>query len=105
MSRRIKEFIEVRDFQSLDNLIDQLVEIRDRLPLEAGAEMRMRGDDVFGRKLTISYFREQTAEEAECDARYSDAYLETRERQLAQLQEELAAIAPARRPGRLRAVA
>ena len=105
MSRRIKEFIEVRDFQCLDNLIEQLISIRDQLPTEAGAELRMRGDDVFGRRLTISYFRDQTAEEAECDARYSEAYLQTRERQLAELQEELAAIAPARRPGRLRAVA
>lgn len=105
MSRRVKEFIEVRDFQSLDTLIQQLTEIRDQLPSEAGAEMRMRGDDVFGRKLTISYFREQTAEEAACDARYSDAYLETRERQLAQLQEELAGVERPHRHGRLRAVA
>lgn len=74
MSRRIKEFIEVKDYHSLDALIDRLVEIRDELPQGAEAEMRMRGDDVFGRRLTISYFREQTAEEAACDARYSEAH-------------------------------
>ncbi len=31
----------------------------------------MKGDDVFGRRLSISYFRELTSEEAACEARYS----------------------------------
>ena len=30
-------------------------------------------DDVFGRRLTITYFREQTPEEAELEAKYSNA--------------------------------
>jgi hypothetical protein len=34
--------------------------------------MRLRGDDIFGRKLSISYLRDQTREEAECEARYAD---------------------------------
>ena len=46
----------------------------------------MRGDDVFGRKLSISYFRDQTAEEAECETRYAAAYKEAREKELARLQ-------------------
>ncbi len=105
MSRRVKEFIEIGDRRSLDELIGRLTEIRDQLPPNAEAEMRMRGDDVFGRRLTISYFREQTAEETECDARYADAHIEAKERELARLQEELAELSRQSRHGGLRAVA
>lgn len=73
MNRRVKEFIEISDFASLDELIDQLIAIRENLPDLAEAELRMKGDDVFGRKLSISYLRDQTDEEAECDARYAEA--------------------------------
>ena len=65
MSRRVKEFIEIEDHSSLDDLIAKLIEVRDALPAESEAELRLRGDDVFGRQLSISYFRDQTAEEAE----------------------------------------
>jgi hypothetical protein len=68
MSRRVKDFIEIRDHSSLDALIEKLIEVRDGLPAAAEAEVKMRGDDIFGRQLSISFFREQTAEEAECDA-------------------------------------
>ena len=73
MSRRIKEYVDIMDHASLDDLIRRLVELRENLPEDAGAELRLRGDDIFGRKLSISYFRELTREEAECEARYSDA--------------------------------
>lgn len=89
MSRRVKDFVEIKDHASLDDLIARLVEVRDSLPEEAEAEMRLRGDDVFGRKLCVSYFREQTAEEAECEARYADAHREAKERELSRLQQEL----------------
>ncbi len=73
MSKRVKQYVEIRDYRSLDELIERLVEVRDSLPESAEPEMRMRGDDVFGRQLSISFFREQTAAEAECDARYAEA--------------------------------
>ena len=92
MSRRVKDFTEIGDHSSLDDLIARLVELRDNLPEDSEAELRLRGDDVFGRKLTIAYFREQTAEEAECEARYADAAKETKERELARLQEELGVV-------------
>ena len=72
MSRRIKEYIDIKDHASLDDLIRRLTELREHLPEDAGAELRLRGDDIFGRKLSISYFRELTQEEAECEARYAD---------------------------------
>ena len=107
MSRRVKDFIEIKDQSSLDALIENLIAARDGLPEGAGPEVRMRGDDVFGRRISISYFRDQTAEEAECDARYASAYQESRQRELDRLQGELGVTnaAPDRRSRRLRIVA
>ena len=71
MPRRVKDFIDISEYTSLDDLIRYLETIRDNLPVEHEAELRIRGDEVFGRRLTITYFREQTSDEAELDARYS----------------------------------
>ena len=77
MGRRVRDFIEISDYTSLDSLINTLVAIRDNLPAEAEPELKLRGDDVFGRRLTISYLRELTVEEAECDARYTGGVIES----------------------------
>jgi len=69
--RRVKDFIEISDYTSLETLIRYLEAIRDNLPPEHEAELQIRGDEVFGRRLTITYFREQTPEEADLEARYS----------------------------------
>ena len=108
MARFVREFVEVKDYVSLDGLIQSLIEVRDSLPATTEAEVKMRGDDVFGRQLSISFMRQQTAEEAECDARYANAYRESRERELSKLQEELGVECRAPRPrrsGQLRIVA
>jgi hypothetical protein len=76
MGRRVKDFIEISDYTSLDSLINTLVAIRDNLPADAEPELKLRGDDVFGRRLTISYSRDLTAEEAACDARYTGAVVD-----------------------------
>ena len=89
MGRRVKDFVEIGDLVSLDQLIERLTEIRDGLPDGAEAELRMRGDDIFGRHLCISYMRPQTPEEAACEARYADAVREARHRELERLQAEL----------------
>ena len=106
MSRLVKDFVEIADHMSLDRLIEKLTELRDSLPEGADAELKMRGDDVFGRHLCISFLRPQTAEETACEARYADAYDASRERELNRLQEELG-FCPLPRRGRrnLRAVA
>lgn len=70
MPRRIKDHFEIRDYSSLDEVIGALMALRNRLPADAEPEMKLRGDDVFGRTLMISYFREQTADEAALDRRY-----------------------------------
>jgi len=107
MSRRVKEFVDFEDHVSIDELIDRLTELRDRLPEDAEAELRLRGDEVFGHRLTITYFREQTTEEAEIEKRYSKESREAKERELARLQAELGVVcyaAPGKR-GKLRIVA
>ena len=107
MSRRVKEFVDISEHTSLDELIGKLVAVRDGLPEESEAELRLRGDEVFGRRITISYFREQTAEEAECERKYAEQSKEAKERELQRLQEELGVVcyaAPGKR-GTLRIVA
>ena len=92
MSRRVKEFIEISDFASLDELIVRLEAIRDSLPAFAEAELRLKGDDVFGRKLIISYMRELTDEEAQYDERYADVIRAAQEQALDKLQQELGVV-------------
>jgi hypothetical protein len=69
--RRVKDFIDISEFTSLDDLIRYLETIRDNLPPEHQAELKIRGDEVFGRRLTITYFREQTPEEVELESKYA----------------------------------
>ena len=71
MSRMIKDYVEIGDHASLDSLIARLTEIRDSLPNGAEAEVRLRGDDIFGRHLSIGFLRPLTAEEAACEGRYA----------------------------------
>jgi hypothetical protein len=107
MSRRVKEFVDIGDHVSLDELIEKLAEVRGNLPDDAEAELRLRGDDVFGRRITITYMREQTKEEAECEKRYAEAEKEAKARELERLQAELGVVcyaAPGKR-GKLRIVA
>ena len=92
MSRRVKEFVDITDQVSIDELIQKLVEVREGLPQEAEAELRLRGDDVFGRRITITYFRDQTEEEAECERRYAEAEKEAKARELERLQRELGVV-------------
>ena len=100
MRKRVKDYIEVSDYTSLDRLITTLSAIRDSLPEGAEPELKMRGDDVFGRRLSISYWRELSAEEQAADAKYSPE---------AAAGEEIAALAaklddvPYERPGKRRA--
>jgi hypothetical protein len=73
LPRRVKDFIDISEYTSLDDLIRYLEAIRDSLQPGHEAELKIRGDDVFGRRLTITYFRDQTPEEADLDAKYASA--------------------------------
>ena len=107
MNRRVKEFVDISDHVSLDDLIQKLTEVRDNLPDDPNAELRLRGDEIFGHRITISYFRAQTDEEAEFERRYAEQSREAKEQELARLQQELGVVcyaAPGKR-GKLRIVA
>ena len=92
MPRRVKDFIEISDYTSLETLIRYLETIRDNLPAEHEAELKIRGDEVFGRRLTITYLRDLTPEEVERETRYTgdssadgDAAIERLRRKLDQV--------------------
>jgi len=107
MSRRVKEFIEIEDHSSLDELIARLADVRASLPEDCEAELKLRGDDVFGHRITIAYLRDQTDDEAEVERRYAEAAQEAKARELERLQRELGVVcysAPGKR-GKLRIVA
>ena len=93
MPRRVKDYIEISDYTSLDKLIEYLQAIRDSLPEGAEAELKVRGDDVFGRRLTISYFRDLNDEEAELEERYSPASLPADDPGIEELRKRLDKIA------------
>lgn len=90
MPRRVKDYIDISEFTSLDTLIRYLETIRDNLPAECGAELKIRGDEIFGKRLTITYFREMTPEEIELESRYASTAAEPgEEARLAELQNKL----------------
>ena len=89
MCRRVRDFIEIAERGSLDDLISQLNGIRDGLPEDADPEIRLRGDDVFGRHLCVTFWRPQTAEEAAIEARYSEACTDHRRDTLELVHERL----------------
>lgn len=71
MGRRIKEFVEISDYTSLDAVLEQLKTVRAALDDGASTEIAMRGDDFFGQRLTITFLRELTRDEAALERKYS----------------------------------
>ena len=63
MSNFVREFVEIADHTSLDDVIDALTTLRHALPDGAQPEMRLRGDDIFGRHLSICYLRPKQDDE------------------------------------------
>ena len=76
MNRQVREYVEIDSHRTLDEVIARLLEVRDGLPAACEAEVRMRGDDVFGRHLCVTYLRGLTPDEANCEARYAHAGLD-----------------------------
>lgn len=97
MRRLTKDFIEISDHTSLDMLIKTLVSIRDNLDEGARPELKLKGDDIFGRRISISYFREISEELAAVEARYEDAVFDAEAREIERLQAALDAIPSMRR--------
>lgn len=89
MPRRVKDFIEISEFTSLDDLIKFLKVIRDTIPAEAEPELKIRGDEIFGHRLTISFLRQLTAEEASLEARYTAPVVPDPDPAIEELREKL----------------
>ena len=89
MPRRVKDFIEISEFTSLDELINYLEVIRDSLPADSEPELAIRGDEIFGRRLTITFLRRLNAEEAALEGRYADAGLPEPDPAIERLREQL----------------
>jgi hypothetical protein len=105
--RRVKDFIDISEYTSLDDLIRYLETIRDNLPPDHQAEMKIRGDEVFGRRLTVTYFREQTPEEQELENKYASdgangASIEDLRRKLDDVPFKMSKASAARAPDRSR---
>lgn len=89
MPRRVKDFIEISEFTSLDDLIKFLEVIRDTLPADSEPELKIRGDEIFGRRLTITFLRALNAEEASLEGRYAADELPEPDPAIEQLREQL----------------
>jgi hypothetical protein len=78
MSRLIKDYVEVGDHLSLDELIAQLEAVRKRVPAGGKATVKMRGSDAFGRHLCVVFDRPLNAAEADCESRYGSCLIQLR---------------------------
>jgi hypothetical protein len=64
MRTLVREIVDIRECSSIDKLLESLATLRARLPNPEDAYVRLRGDDVFGQMITVTYSRPATAEEA-----------------------------------------
>ncbi len=67
----VREYHELPAHSSLTALIEALQAFRTSMPESDDAEVVLVGDDDFGRRLSITYLRELTAEEAALERRYA----------------------------------
>jgi hypothetical protein len=71
MRRRDTEIIDIGEGASLDAVIEQLQSLSEGLSEDAEPMVKVVGDRYFGGRLTVTYFREATAEEYQLEARYA----------------------------------
>lgn len=78
----VREFVEVSGNTSIEDLIARLTAIKAQMPSDAGEEqVRVRGDEVFGHHILVTYLRPETAEETETALRamrFASAWSECR---------------------------
>ncbi len=71
MTRLVRDYIEIGASHTLGALVERLTALRAELPDDS--EVLLRGDDLFGRRISVAYLRPLTAEEAACEARHAHA--------------------------------
>ena len=64
MRTLVREIVDIPECSSIDKLLERLAAVRASLPDPQDAYVRLRGDDVFGQRITITYSRPATPEEA-----------------------------------------
>lgn len=66
----VREYIEIGQCESLEELIERLAEVKRSMPSGAGPEqIQFRGDDNFGRHILVTYLRPERADEVDASAR------------------------------------
>lgn len=68
--RRDKEIIEIGECASLASVIDRLQRVHRGLAPDSQAELKVDGNDYFGWRFTITFFRALTPEEIALEGRY-----------------------------------
>ncbi len=63
MRTLVREIVDVGECATIDTLMERLAAVRATLPDPREADVRMRGDDFFGWRITITYSRPATCEE------------------------------------------
>ena len=108
MSRRVKEFVDIGDHVSLDELDPELCEVRDGLPTDAEAELQACAATKCSAAASPSpTSANRPKKKPSVEKRYAEAAKEAKERELERLQAELGVVcyaAPGKR-GKLRIVA
>ena len=69
----VREYVEVSGCGPLGAIIERLEAVKRALPPGCSEpEVRLRGDDVFGRHILVTYARPETEAEIERDRRAAD---------------------------------
>lgn len=74
MRKLDREIIEIAEGVALHVLNERLRALQCMLPQDSEARVTVQGDDNFGWRLVVSYFRELTIEEAEIERKYASEY-------------------------------
>ena len=78
MRRRGREIIQIGVCMPLDAVLERLQSLRLGFPDDAEPMVQVNGDDNFGWRLTVTYWREASAEELELEAKYISQVLASR---------------------------
>lgn len=74
----VREYIEIQAPDSLETLIERLAEVKRSIPADSRPEqVSLRGDDVFGRHILVTYLRPERADELAAPIRareFADAW-------------------------------
>ena len=66
----VREYVEVAGCGSLAEIIERLEAVKRAMPPDCSEpEVRLRGDDIFGRHILVTFARPETEAEIECQRR------------------------------------